>query len=260
MQDVPKIPSQQWQAPLGTFALPDYSVIEFEGEDWKSWLQGQITQDIKLLAPKSPISFCLCKPTGQLITLGDLHEVNGNGWMIVPAKSVPGILNRVATMVILEECSARVLDIKVWHSTLQLPSHTTLLPIERVGTPGYDHLEFEGEILPDDQFDLFRLLAGHPVFGKDTGEKTLPPELGAAFENRYIHYNKGCYTGQEVLQRIHSRGHTNRTWMIFMTDSLDHLGFEPTSVAQFSDKEWLVAGFLRHDEAISPGLRPIEKP
>jgi folate-binding Fe-S cluster repair protein YgfZ len=34
-----------------------------------------------------------------------------------------------------------------------------------------------------------------------------------------VSYKKGCYTGQEVLMRIHSRGHTNRTWMALTSDT-----------------------------------------
>ncbi|MFX6234584.1 tRNA-modifying protein YgfZ, partial [Acinetobacter baumannii] len=61
--------------------------------------------------------------------------------------------------------------------------------------------------------DQLELRAGNPRLGGDTTQKTLPPELGPAFESRTVSYTKGCYMGQEVLMRIHSRGHTNRTWV-----------------------------------------------
>ena len=50
------------------------------------------------------------------------------------------------------------------------------------------------------------------------GSRTLPPEMGPAFEAAHVSYTKGCYTGQEVLMRIHSRGHTNKTWVGFVLD------------------------------------------
>ncbi len=58
-----------------------------------------------------------------------------------------------------------------------------------------------------------RIEAGTPKMGSDITSKTMPPGLGPAFDARHVSYNKGCYTGQEVLMRIHSRGHTNKTWM-----------------------------------------------
>ena len=39
-------------------------------------------------------------------------------------------------------------------------------------------------------------------------ETNLPLECG--IENRAVSYNKGCYIGQEVINRIHSVGHVNR--------------------------------------------------
>ena len=68
-------------------------------------------------------------------------------------------------------------------------------------------------------FEIARIEAGVPRFGQDCDAKTFPPELGSAFESRYISYNKGCYTGQEVLMRLHSRGHTNRTWVGLVSES-----------------------------------------
>jgi folate-binding protein YgfZ len=54
-----------------------------------------------------------------------------------------------------------------------------------------------------------RVEAGYPEWGLDIDDATIPQEanfdaLGA------ISYTKGCYTGQEVVARIHFRGHVNR--------------------------------------------------
>lgn len=61
-----------------------------------------------------------------------------------------------------------------------------------------------------DVFDVARIEAGFPEWGVDMNEDTLPQEanfdeLGA------ISYSKGCYIGQEVVARIHFRGHVNKT-------------------------------------------------
>ena len=53
-----------------------------------------------------------------------------------------------------------------------------------------------------------RIEAGIPRFGADMDETNIPLECG--LEARAISYNKGCYIGQEVLNRIHSIGHVNR--------------------------------------------------
>ena len=53
-----------------------------------------------------------------------------------------------------------------------------------------------------------RLALGVPWFGYDFGEKQIPHEAG--LENNHISYTKGCYTGQEIVERVRSRGQVNR--------------------------------------------------
>src|SRR5262249_27523996 len=57
-------------------------------------------------------------------------------------------------------------------------------------------------------FELARIEAGIPRFGVDMDEGNLPLECG--IESRAISYNKGCYIGQEVINRVHSIGHVAR--------------------------------------------------
>ena len=57
-------------------------------------------------------------------------------------------------------------------------------------------------------FETARIEAGVPRFGADMDETNIPLECG--IESRAIVYNKGCYIGQEVINRIHSVGHVTR--------------------------------------------------
>jgi len=53
-----------------------------------------------------------------------------------------------------------------------------------------------------------RLEAGVPWFPADFNDTVIPHE--AAVENTHIAYNKGCYTGQEIVERVRSQGRVNR--------------------------------------------------
>lgn len=57
-------------------------------------------------------------------------------------------------------------------------------------------------------FNALRLEAGIPWFGADFDEHQIPHE--AALDQTHISYTKGCYTGQEIVERVRSRGHVNR--------------------------------------------------
>jgi folate-binding protein YgfZ len=56
--------------------------------------------------------------------------------------------------------------------------------------------------------NVLRLEAGRPWFGVDFDDKQIPHE--AAVEESHINYAKGCYTGQEIVERVRSRGQVNR--------------------------------------------------
>jgi len=55
---------------------------------------------------------------------------------------------------------------------------------------------------------VLRLEAGIPWFGYDFDEKQIPHE--AALEDSHLSYTKGCYTGQEIVERVRSRGQVHR--------------------------------------------------
>jgi folate-binding protein YgfZ len=59
-----------------------------------------------------------------------------------------------------------------------------------------------------DALNSVRLECGIPWFGLDYDDKQIPHEAG--LEHSHISYEKGCYTGQEIVERVRSRGHVNR--------------------------------------------------
>jgi len=55
--------------------------------------------------------------------------------------------------------------------------------------------------------EKLRIAEGIPTYGIDMVEKDLPQETA---QTRALHFNKGCYLGQEIVERIHSRGSVHR--------------------------------------------------
>lgn len=58
-------------------------------------------------------------------------------------------------------------------------------------------------------WEIARIENGRPEWGIDIDDTTIPQEANQD-ELHAISYTKGCYTGQEVVARIHFRGHVNR--------------------------------------------------
>jgi len=111
--------------------------------------------------------------------------------------------------------------------------------------------------------ELYRIAQGIPAYGQDIRERDLPQETG---QENALHFSKGCYVGQEIVERIHSRGAVHRIFGGFMIEGAlpvpgtkiqmdgKEVG-ELTSVASLpaADGEQAVAlGYARR-EALAPG-------
>lgn len=260
---------------VGLVACPSASVFALTGEDRKGWLQGQVTQDLRDRLTGSCVAACLCTPTGQLEAI--LHIYFAEDTLYIVTDQGDKLCDRVDQFVVLEDVQLETLAhgissyqgadaTKLLSESASLPTIDYLrteealyLRRDRTGFGGWDVVQFGKTKLPtaepisEDALFLAGLEAGIPVFGVDINEKTLPPELGKSFEFQTISYKKGCYTGQEVLQRIHTRGHTNQTWVGIFCDSEVKAGDEITMQGEPVGKVTR-AGFSPRYGAIAAGF------
>jgi folate-binding protein YgfZ len=63
--------------------------------------------------------------------------------------------------------------------------------------------------------ETWRVLRGIPQYGKDIRDRDLPQETG---QTQALNFNKGCYIGQEIVERIRSRGQVHRKFTGFQFD------------------------------------------
>jgi aminomethyltransferase len=76
-----------------------------------------------------------------------------------------------------------------------------------------------GQPATEHEANIVRLEHGRPRYGVDISDMALPQETG---QMHAVHFEKGCYLGQEIVERIRSRGHVNR-----LLTSLKLEGSEP---------------------------------
>jgi folate-binding protein YgfZ len=80
--------------------------------------------------------------------------------------------------------------------------------------------------------ELHRIVAGIPRYGVDIRERDLPQETEQA---RALNFNKGCYVGQEIVERIRSRGAVHRKFTGLVADGPVTIG--PGAKIIAGDKE-----------------------
>ena len=114
--------------------------------------------------------------------------------------------------------------------------------------------------------ELLRIQQGIPRYGVDIRERDLPQETEQA---RALNFNKGCYIGQEIVERIRSRGAVHRKFTGFVWDNGEEVA--PGSKVVLSEKEvgeitsarllgehhrGLALGYMRREAAI-PGKEVV---
>ena len=60
--------------------------------------------------------------------------------------------------------------------------------------------------------EALRVLEATPLYGVDLNDRDLPQET---LQARALNFSKGCYLGQEIVERIRSRGKVNRQFRQF---------------------------------------------
>jgi folate-binding protein YgfZ len=115
-------------------------------------------------------------------------------------------------------------------------------------------------------WDIARVEAGRPEWGIDIDDNTIPQEANFD-ELDAISYTKGCYIGQEVVARVHFRGHVNRHLRglraagpeapphgaQLIDDSGNHVGDVRTSVAS-PRLGGIALGMVRREVALGTSL------
>src|SRR5579885_54665 len=112
--------------------------------------------------------------------------------------------------------------------------------------------------------EMNRIVSGIPQFGIDIRDRELPQETEQA---RALNFNKGCYVGQEIVERIRSRGAVHRKFSGFLADVAVAPGSkivagekevgEITSAASVmvgASERYVALGYIRR-EAGTPGRK-----
>ncbi len=123
------------------------------------------------------------------------------------------VLERVGLPTVASPMSAKVVEWNGWELTILrgygvLAKHYEFwLPTAGLGKL-WSCLRTGGAIpVGCESVEKLRIAEAVPVYGVDMAEKDLPQETS---QMRALNFNKGCYLGQEIVERIHSRGNVHR--------------------------------------------------
>lgn len=124
-----------------------------------------------------------------------------------------------------EDAAGRV-DGAVVHPTaaLGIPAAYLWVPVADL-PPAISAVEGAGtRRATEDELEAVRIAHGVPRWGYEMDLKTIPQEAG--IEARAVHFDKGCYLGQEAMAKIHFRGKVNRRLALVRSEATLERGAE----------------------------------
>ena len=186
--------------------------VRVSGPDARDFLQGQCSQDLAALAVGQSAWSWVLEPQGKVNALVRVTPVDDE---VLILDTDGGFGDRLQARLVRFKLRVKA-DIEVldWQClALRGPEAGRVpggLDPSWPGLPGVDLLGPEPSPPPGipmvspDAYEAVRIEAGVPAMGAELTERTIPAETGIV--DRTVSFTKGCYTGQELVARIDSRG------------------------------------------------------
>ena len=204
-------------------------VLELTGSDRASFLQGMVSNDVAALTPGTSCHAALLDTTGHI--LADLHvHARAASLVLETDLATLNILHTTLDKFLIME-DVQIADVSSrWAVVSVFDDFSSSLPMDMLGEafptsfpilPGTDLwlpvaektaalrslLAAGFALMTAEDAEARRVDASIPKWGYELSPSVLLPE---AEMPDAVSYTKGCYVGQEIVARLHARGHTNK--------------------------------------------------
>lgn len=234
----------------GWFDLADRAMVSVTGPDSAEWLQGMLSNDVQVLGTGEGTPAAVLNIQGKILADVRVFRTGDAFLLDLDEPLLPGVLAHLHRYLIADEVELGDLSPRFSLVSVQGPaaeaalarllgtdplpatdlSHrefewagggVRVIRATHTGEPGFDLAAPAGALpglaaLPAVRDlpwigvhaqEVLRIEAGIPRYGVDMDAETLL--LETCLDNA-VSFAKGCYLGQETVERIHSRGHVNR--------------------------------------------------
>ncbi len=226
--------------------LPFRAALEFEGPDTRSFLQGQTTCDLNQLSETRSLVGAYCNPQGRMVCDFRLLQRDSERMlMVLEASCLPAARDTFTKYILFSRSELRAADEwchfalwgeraaeiaaadsatanMAWRRGQQHWVASEVADVFEVSLPAAEAEAFESslpgvEVVHGEAFQLQEIRAGIGHVTGSTSGAFLPQMLNYQAVDR-ISFSKGCYTGQEVVARMHYRGQVKRPMVLASTE------------------------------------------
>lgn len=240
------------------YHLPPTAVVRVEGEDAAQFLQGQATQDLASLEIGHSTYTLFLTAKGGVVADAHILRTDEETFLLYSA-GIPAeqLINHLANYIIaddveLDDRTSRwevvvLVATEAPHapaSGYHLPGqrlpgvHTEVLVPAKEAEEYLEKITNDRPILSPAELEALRVRSGRGLVGRDVHPTDLPQEVGL---EGALSFQKGCFTGQEVVNRLRTRGQVRRK---LLAVRLPH-PLEPTDDPRKIQQNGKIVGELR---------------
>ena len=216
----------EMQPPFSVYALTDYRVARLEGPDAKKFLQGQCTNDVDALKDGTAQLSAHCNHKGRMISSFYLSRETPDSFLLRIHESLADItLPALKKYLVFSKAELTLTQFEVFvlvseemKSTVAKLNEVPSFELNESHREIYvsNHSEKEqllelaaAEFLPKSSWLSYQQKHGRIDLNSETTERFLPQELNYDCIDA-VSFKKGCYTGQEIIARLHYRGQSKK--------------------------------------------------
>jgi len=211
-------------------------LIEVSGKEAIQFLNGLITNDVAKLEDGAAMLAAFPNAQGRLLAVVGVMRAGDKFLFVTEAATREKVFQNLfrftyAGDFYVDDLSEKYLCFSITNYELRIANYESIEIQNRFGrdvfVPNESASDFLEELnskpaveVSDELYEVLRVESGFPLYGVDMDETTIVPELGI---DGLISYNKGCYIGQEIIARIHFRGHVAKqlTGLMLSGDSTE---------------------------------------
>lgn len=197
--------------------LVELGLLQVSGSGAKKLLQGQLTCDLNEITTDSHRLAAICNPQGRVISLFFIVEFDQSYLLLMPRNLLSITKNALKKYAIffkaeLEDVSNEFYIYGQCSDEISLPiiNNTVIINIKdtfkRKIIISKENIQAYLTVNKNyHEWKYFNILTKLPTIYAETSNKFLPHEINLQHLNA-ISFTKGCYTGQEIISRMHYRG------------------------------------------------------
>lgn len=192
-------------------------VVTLTGPETETYLQGQLSQDVTAMEVGDVAWSFVLQPQGRVDTWMRVDRSSPDTFRLdTEVGAGPGLLQRLERFRLRTRTEPTLTE---GVEVLSIRGAEVLdgVPCGWPGVPGSDVFDPMPDRMPSDlpadavegdptELEVVRIVAGVPAMGAEVTPDTIPAELGQWVIDASVSFTKGCFTGQELVARIDSRG------------------------------------------------------